>query len=434
MKKKLSAVMFTCIILGLIAPIAFTGGQQPGEVETTKTIIFWDQFSKDNEAAAVNEMIDKFMKLNVDVKIETTRFFGEDLKKVLKPAILSGEGPDIHYDNVGPGDLGVLVRAGEIYDLTDAYKEYGWDKRFFPWSVDFVTYGERIWAVPHELEFSGIFYNKKIFQKFGIEEPSDYNEFLRICEKMKSDGYLPLGLGNRSKWPAPLTWDEWLNNCVPKATLWKIFVGKESWQIPEVVKAFRLYQELALKGYFPDDANAISSDDAQMMFFAGKSAMYPMGTWLIKHFPKGDPGFEPGMFFLPEIDPRVGVKAPSASGSCYRVSASAKYPKACIDFIDYLMSPESVNAWLEKVNVIPPVLADVSKLNIPDTLKFSLNILYEHYQDLGTAMYMVRTKAFEEKMRDEMQNLLANKITPEEITRMIQEVWQQGIDEGLLIW
>jgi hypothetical protein len=88
---------------------------------------------------------------------------------------------------------------------------------------------------------------------------------------------------------------------------------------------------------------------------------------------------------------------------------------------------------LEKVNVIPPVKADTSTLDIPDTLKFSIDILYERYKELGTSLYMVFTRGFDEMNRAELQNLLAGSITPEELAKKFQESWQQGIDDGL-IW
>ncbi len=432
MKRFAVSVIILSLVVGAGGMLFAAGGSETKTADV-KTVVFWDQFTAEKDAAAVNSMIDLFMSKNPGIKVQTTRMFGEDLKTILKTAMSSGLGPDMVYYNTGPGDLGVLVKAGLIYDLTGAYKTYGWSNRFFDWTIDGVSFGGKIWAVPHEIEFTGVFYNKKIFTKLGLGEPKTYAEFLSTCEKIKQAGIIPINLGNKERWPAAIAYDMWINNSVPRSDLLQIFAGKSSWVRPDVVESLRLFQELADKGYFTPDANSIGYNDGNLSFFSGKAAMYLMGTWMIKNAPKNDPNVDLGMFFLPAINPAVGVRAPAALGSCYQVSSKSKNPDAALKLIDYLMNPQSVNTWLEKVNVIPPIKADLTQLKLPDPLKFSVDVLYSRYKDLGTSLYMVFTRGFDEMERAELQNLIVDKISPSDLAQKFQDSWQEGVKEGL-IW
>lgn len=419
----------TIIILAIAVCFLSLQGLEAAEV---KRLTFWDQFTPSQQSEGVNLLIDRFEALNPDVKIKRIVMTGENLKTVLKTALASGAGPDIQYYDTGPDDLGLLAKAGLVYDLTEAHKTYGWNDRFFKWTRDACTFGGRIWGISSELEFIGVFYNKDIFKKIGVTEPNTYEEFVTICEKAKQAGYIPVAFGNRARWPASHIRDMFLNNLVPREELLKIFSGKGSWIRPDVIEALTLFQEMAKKGFFPPGVNSISYDDANMLYYSAQAAMVMTGSWLISNI-EANTDFETGFFFLPQIKPNVPVRSPAGVGSTYQVSSKTEYPDAALKFLDYLMSPDAAPIWLEKVAVIPPFRYDISKLDIPDTLRFACDILYNRFDELGTALYMVYTASFDEMERSEHQALIAGQITPEELAKKFEAVWQEDIKAGK-IW
>ena len=53
-------------------------------------------------------------------------------------------------------------------------------------------------------------YNKDLFAKYGLSEPQTWEEFLLICEKLKSQGITPIVLGSKDDWPVA-GWFDYLN-------------------------------------------------------------------------------------------------------------------------------------------------------------------------------------------------------------------------------
>ena len=47
---------------------------------------------------------------------------------------------------------------------------------------------EGIYALPYAANAAGILYNKDMFQEHGWKIPETWNEFLDLCEKIKSSG------------------------------------------------------------------------------------------------------------------------------------------------------------------------------------------------------------------------------------------------------
>lgn len=51
--------------------------------------------------------------------------------------------------------------------------------------------------VPTSYYWWGMFYRKSNFAKWGVQEPKSWDEFLDLCDKLKSKGVAPIGLGSR---------------------------------------------------------------------------------------------------------------------------------------------------------------------------------------------------------------------------------------------
>src|SRR5919112_5450697 len=95
------------------------------------------------------------------ITVRTSTLPLENMRTVLQTQLRSGEGPDVFSWGSGPCWGGALAKAGLLYDLTDAYKEWGWD--VFDFAKDRVTVDGKVWGITGELETIGVFYNKKIF-------------------------------------------------------------------------------------------------------------------------------------------------------------------------------------------------------------------------------------------------------------------------------
>ena len=96
-----------------------------------------------------------------------------------------------------PGEL--VYNGGYLSELNDVIPELA----DFPsaainaWaSDDGVIYGVPIAGVTH-----GVFYQGDIFDKYGLEEPATWAEFIDLCQTLKDNGEIVFAQGTGDGWP-----------------------------------------------------------------------------------------------------------------------------------------------------------------------------------------------------------------------------------------
>ena len=67
--------------------------------------------------------------------------------------------------------------------------------------------GDKQYGIPYNLGLVGVWYNKALFKKAGIDgPPANWNEFLADISKLKSAGITPIAVGEKDKWPGMFWW------------------------------------------------------------------------------------------------------------------------------------------------------------------------------------------------------------------------------------
>jgi len=80
-----------------------------------------------------------------------------------------------------------------------------------------------VYCLSYDMIETGIFYNKDIFGKVGIEAPEDWESFLEVCRKVQAAGYTPvlMSIDMFSDWCTDLFFDQVYNNLLPGIDLLK---------------------------------------------------------------------------------------------------------------------------------------------------------------------------------------------------------------------
>ena len=215
----------------------------------------------------------------------------------------------------------MLAKSNLVAPLDDAYEKYKWN--IYPWAKARATYGGKTYAVPTQVEEVGIFYNKDVFSKLGAQPPKTVDELMAIADKAKAQKLIPLAYGDKDQWPASHQFSMTVSNLLGREGLDEILYGDGRWNDPKVVRGIELFfREFQDKGYFPKGANGIDYDDANALFFAGKAAMLPTGTWLVSQITQQAP-FEVGFFPFPSID-GSSVAPPAGVGGGWFVAERSK--------------------------------------------------------------------------------------------------------------
>lgn len=155
-------------------------------------------------------------------------------------------------------------------------------------------------------------YNKDIFKKAGVEEPTDWKSFMDICEKIKGSGVDPFAWYNTDL--NQLTWTSgWVKNYIlgdllPKADLDKnglvqklevakaVKAGLIDYTKPEINEEIKILKDMAK--YFPKGFNGANLEATRNGFFQQRTAIYMWVTGLypvVKENPQRK--FEFGAFY-----------------------------------------------------------------------------------------------------------------------------------------
>ena len=405
----------TILALTLFAPMSF------GQADAKVNLRVWDGFTDSSQSASMDAMIAKFEATHPNIKIERDAQQLEVMRPVIQTALGSGTGPDVFYYDNGPGYAGVLAKAGLLLPLDDAYQSYGWNKRLFGWTKAQASYDGKTYGIANEVEFIGVYYNKKIFSQLGITEPKTYEEFLKICEKAKAAGYTPIAFADGPKWPAFHQFSIMANNIAGKAKLDNILYNGGSWDDPDVVKAIQLFfVDMNRAGYFLKGTTAIKYEDGNQVFFDGKAAMHMTGTWLLNEINANAKDYEVGYFFFPSIGGKP-VLPPGGLGGGYYVSAKTKYAKESKEFLDFLFSEQSAKDWLETMSIIPPMAVKVDGLKLTPLLKAAVNAVAT--VQMGYNIDVLAGDEFNAAQGDGYQAVLVGKKTAAQLAKELQVAW-----------
>ncbi|MFF1259736.1 MULTISPECIES: extracellular solute-binding protein [unclassified Streptomyces] len=206
------------------------------------------------------------------------------------------------------------------------------------------TSGKKVF-VPTTYYWWGMFYRKSNFAKWGVSEPKTWDDFLDLCDKLKSKGVAPIGLGagGNTAWVAS-AWFDYLDIRINGAQYHReLLAGRHRFDDPEVRKVFDRWQELL--PYFDPNGTAIPFQDATTALLNGRTGMMLIGTFFADAAPKGaldDIDF----FRFPVIDPKVPL-AEEAPTDGYFASARTGRREQVADLLSYLATAEAQEIYIK---------------------------------------------------------------------------------------
>ncbi len=413
---------------GLLAAACTGGGPQTAEPRTSdedgkaKSIRWLIEEPEDAAALkALKQHVSTFEKQS-GIKVETSTLPFDTMRTVLQTQLRSGEGPDVFNWGSGPSFGGALIEAGLVQDITDAYEQNGW--QIYDFAKERVSSDGKVFGIPGEMETIGVFYNKDIFKKLGIDEPKSLDDLRAAAEKVRAAGMVPFAVGNKEGWEGGHLLSMALSSEVGSDGVEAILNGEKSWNSPEVVSAFRIWQEFNEDGLLPKSPTSVDYDTSTSLFFAGEAAMIPTGSWLVGEI-DDNAKFEAGYVPFPAPD-GPGIFT-GGLGSGPFVSASTAKKDEAIEFLNFLASPEHGRWTVENLHTIPAQPIDAENLKVSplfaqvleDTAKFSKG------GDFGYNIDVMVSDAVNKAMYDGMQGVMTGQRTPEEAAAGMEKAAQK---------
>ena len=255
----------------------------------------------------------------------------------------SDEAPDLMESNRGNGSAGVLSTMGLLTDLGDYVDQYGWDEKVTGSNAETAKYdengimgGDTWYGMSSYAEFQRVYYNKNLFDKYGIEIPTTYDEFMDTCQKFVDAGVTPIA-ADAQEYGVMWLWWQLVSKNADSTFMdnWHLYKGKVDWNSKTLTNATDTISEWLDKGFISKNATGMKAEDTTQAFIKANT-----------HLP--DQHLEPRP--LRQADHRLRMDGRRhariqvrgrCAGNLLVIPERSKHHDLSAKFIDYVLSDES---------------------------------------------------------------------------------------------
>lgn len=338
-------------ILGLILTLVLLCSLSFAAVaEETAEIEFF--LCKTEVQGVMQEIIDDFQAANPGIKVTLT--YTADSETVLATRLAANDVPDVIQLYPAEKVYREMLDNGYIVDMTDA----PFQANVAQTMLDLAAYEGKQISLPYTLSLYGIHYNVDIFNEVGIEVPTNMEELIAACAKLKEAGYDAFALPMNG--PAQLC--ERTISAFDGSNYKELEACAAGELAVEEIKAVKALGEflLAIKPYSTEDAMGMNGDAAHNDFMNGKAAMKLDGSWYLSTVKGANPDFNVGLFGIPSPvynDTIIPVNIDAG----FAVSATTEYPEAAMKFVEWLSTTEAAAKYYQvdgNINMINGVEYD----------------------------------------------------------------------------
>jgi len=204
-RKVLLAGATAFAVAGMLA--SCSAGPADGDSDDGRVQLRVATFPPGADAAAYEafaEQEKQFEKLHKDIDIVGVEY--EWKGPTFAVQLAGGSLPDVF--TVPFTDTKTLLENGQLTDVTDAVKKFGYAEKFNPVVLDGVTGDDgRIYGFPRQAYAMGLHYNRDLFEAAGLDPdkpPTTWDEVRayakQISDKTGKAGYAQMASGNTGGW------------------------------------------------------------------------------------------------------------------------------------------------------------------------------------------------------------------------------------------
>lgn len=389
----------------------------PEEVEEAVEIVYTSWRTEDIER--VNRMNAVFMEKHPNIIVKFDPIKNTEYDAQIKTALEAGVGADLLMMNSYDGgrfyyDSGYIAELSELIPALAEYDEVALGAFS---TEDGIVYGVPLIAVSH-----GVYYNKDIFDKYGLEEPETWAEFLDICQVLKDNGEIPIAQGIKEPWSLYEVVYSGLgaNFYGGEENRKKLVAGELKMTDEPFVRAFKAMLELV--PYFPDGYEALDYVSMQQLFVSGQAAMFIGGSWEIGVFKDMGAEFEMGWFPPPVENEGDTLQYCFETDAGISMNKDTKHFEEALEYLTWLAGPEYAEL---QMNELPGFYALApGEYELTDPLaKEMLDVAEDAVLTIRTTWEKLSSQEPSGNMMmwDAMFGLYNGDYTPEEAAAYVQE-------------
>jgi raffinose/stachyose/melibiose transport system substrate-binding protein len=372
----------------------------------------------------LDSQIDRFKADNKgsDVKITLLSTDNEQVAAKLQAAFQAKKAPDMMLFYSGGYTtpyINQLLELNPYFDKTPGFFDSLSGMDLSCENLDCEGGKGKIIAVPQDFGTYGLFYNKAMFKKAGVEAPIEtWDDLLSACTALKKTGVTPITFGDRDGYST----DNWVTlmygSYFDEGDVEKVNDGELPYADPKLVQPLQQLVDLREQGCLNKDASTRENFDANSDFTSGKSAMVLMYPAVIPDFMK-KLGKDLGIMPIPQASD--GALAGRSVGNAfynYVVTKQSDNPGLAWEFIK-VASDQTAAGELLTILGTPPALKDVDESLVKDEfVQFFVDAAQDPAMPVLDSVIPVPVALTYYK---ELQQALSGKKTPEEAMQSMDE-------------
>jgi raffinose/stachyose/melibiose transport system substrate-binding protein len=258
-----------------------------------------------------------------------------------------------YMKNVTPPNWQTLIDAGLLMDISDQPFIKNYDASAIK---DAGTYKDKVYEINlGRVSYSGIYYNKDLFEKNNVKVPTTWSELVAACEAFKKLNIPCMTAGGKDGWPIFVGAYGLIGSMYPDqaALVEGLWNGSIKWND---AKSLEMWKEM--KTYAQDmmesGASGIAGDAAPGRFASGAVAMFPGGTWYASAIEAAQPSFKWGYIPWPGSDTADNNKSLFGKyDQGWAVADKTANKDAAMKYLTEFSDPANYQEFANKVGFIP---------------------------------------------------------------------------------
>jgi raffinose/stachyose/melibiose transport system substrate-binding protein len=351
MRKWLTIALSSLVTLVLLAGCASKDATDSTSSSNGKDVklsfIHW----RGEDTKVFNEIIKQFEQENPGIKVEMNVFPSEQYLASAQSKLLDGSSGDVFAAFPG-AQFESIQQAGFYEDLTGA----SFLSNFTSNLIEAGQTDGKQYAIPYQLVYNQPIYNKKIFEKLGLEIPTDWDSFLATAQSLKDNGYIPIAFPGADIGPGQLMNTMMMNNNTDEEIWAKVESGEAKLTDAWWVTTLSQFKELNDKGYFQKDSLGTKKDTASVLFAQEKAALLATGSYMMSSNIQLNPDLEQGLLAPITVSQDKAVfQGVHTTTFMLGVNAKSEHKEEAKKFIEFLSKPEIATKYANETGQLVTV-------------------------------------------------------------------------------